>query len=290
MSSRLALGTVQFGLPYGIANHSGQVAADEAGRIISCARENRVLTIDTAMTYGQSEKVLGNIGMDDFDVISKLPQMPSDIKDVDAWVMKQVISSLERLGVSKLHGLLLHQPSQLSDDHGKSLVAGLNHVKNEGLLEKIGISIYSPTELSGAMEMMDVQIVQAPFNLLDRQLFVSGWMDSLFRAGIEIHARSIFLQGLLLLNDSGVRKKFQKWNELWEKWDLWLAEKSLSPIQACLGFVESYPQISKIIVGIDSKTQLRELIAHSGKVDIAEFPDLDCNDLDLINPSRWKLA
>jgi len=290
MSNRLALGTVQFGLPYGIANHEEQVSQDEVGRILSYARENEIKTIDTAMAYGESEKVLGHVGVNDFEVISKLPEMPLNVPDVDDWVMRQVTGSLERLGISKLHSLLLHQPKQLASKQGMALVAALNRVRDEGLSQKIGVSIYSPDELSGIMEILEVQIVQAPFNLLDRQLLSSGWMDRLHDADIEIHARSIFLQGLLLMRDSTIRKKFQRWNELWEKWDQWLAEKSFSPVRACLGFVESFSQINKVVVGVDSLAHLRELIENSENPSTGMFPDIACNDIDLINPSRWKIA
>jgi aryl-alcohol dehydrogenase-like predicted oxidoreductase len=290
MSNRLALGTVQFGLPYGIANQGGQVTSSEACKIISCARENEIMTIDTAMAYGESEKILGHAGVKDFEVISKLPEIPLNVLDVDDWVMKQVAGSLEKLGISKLHGLLLHQPMQLVSKQGKALVAALNRVRDEGLSQKIGVSIYSSEELSGVMEILDVQIVQAPFNLIDRQMLTSGWMDRLHDADIEIHARSIFLQGLLLIQNSKIRKKFQRWNNIWDKWDKWLVEKTLTPVKACLGFVESFPQIKKLVVGVDSLAHLRELIENSDSSSNVMFPDIECNDIDLINPSRWKIA
>lgn len=289
MNSHLALGTAQFGLPYGITNKPGQISLDEARKIIVFARKNQITTIDTAIAYGESENVLGQIGLDGFEIISKLPAMPTGIRDIKGWVKEEVSGSLKRLGVDNLEALLLHRPNQLAGTCGNSLAEAMEHVKHEGLVKRIGISIYSPEELRAAMEKMQIQIVQAPFNLIDRQLFSSGWMDEMHNVGIELHARSIFLQGLLLSRDEGIRKKFSRWNDLWTKWDQWLEKESLSPVNACLGFVKSFPQISKLVVGIDSLIHLQELVASSGNFNIPFFPDIECSDIDLINPSRWQL-
>ncbi len=170
ITSRLALGTAQFGQPYGIANQAGQVSAAEAAAIIACARENGWDTLDTAITYGHSEQRLGEIGVREWRVVTKLPAVPESCRDVAAWVTTAVRESLARLGISKLHGLLLHRPEQLTQPQGEALYGALLAVKCAGMTDGIGVSIYQPEELDALWPRFALDLVQAPFNVLDRRL------------------------------------------------------------------------------------------------------------------------
>ena len=111
--SKLALGTVQFGLEYGVANESGQINFSEAKNILKLAKEKNIDLIDTAIAYGNSEKVIGKIGIEGFKYISKLPALPENCKDIDYWIKDMVEASLNRLRIENLYGLLLHQPKDL---------------------------------------------------------------------------------------------------------------------------------------------------------------------------------
>ena len=121
MNNRLALGTVQFGRSYGIANQAGQVSPDQVAKILGRASTAGIDTLDTAIGYGDSEAVLGQIGVGRWQVISKLPEIPAECQDVTSWVQTAVMSSLERLGISRLRGLLLHRPEQLLGSQGDEL-------------------------------------------------------------------------------------------------------------------------------------------------------------------------
>src|ERR1700694_363089 len=138
MSSRFGLGTVQFGLRYGIANQVGQVSRDGVAAILHQARAAGVDTLDTAIAYGESEQRLGEIGVGQFQVISKLPAMPENHTDVAAWVQESVLGSLKRLKIPKLHGLLLHRSQQLLDTQGDALYRALVTLRDQGKVEKIG--------------------------------------------------------------------------------------------------------------------------------------------------------
>lgn len=285
---KLALGTVQFGLDYGVANQRGRIPQNEAAQIIALARAKGIRVLDTAIAYGDSEEVLGNIGVQNADVITKLPAFPDECTDIRAWVRQQVEGSLRRLKVDKVHGLLLHRPAQLAQARGHELYEAMNSLKAMGKVDKIGISIYRPDELKPILPAMKIDIVQAPFNILDRRLISSGWMDQLVAQGVELHVRSVFMQGLLLLSNAQRPRYFRRWDALWTQWEQWLTEQRLSPLQACLRYAAGFAAISKIVVGVDSAAHF-EAIAEAASGPMPPVPDaLQSSDEDLLEPTRWK--
>ena len=287
-SNRIALGTVQFGLDYGISNDAGQVSLGEVQRILSLAKENEIDVIDTAIAYGNSEEVLGNVGVDQFQVITKLPLLPGDQNNVVHWVAGQVRESLIRLGKQKLYGLLLHHPQDLLRPNGGQLIQALADLKNDGIVQKIGISIYSPDELEVVCNKTKIDLVQAPLNVVDRRLQSSGWLDRLKDNGVEVHTRSAFLQGLLLMERSKIPQKFSRWSDLWDQWHEKLQDSGASPLEACLAHPLSLEQVDQVIVGIDSASQLSEILQAAKNVNEGPDTSFMCSaDLDLINPSNW---
>lgn len=288
-SQRIALGTAQLGLSYGVANLQGQVTMKEGSKIVSYATSVGVDTLDTAIAYGDSENCLGQIGVKDFQVISKLPELPIETNDVLSWVRESVNGSLQRLQISRLYGLLLHRPQQFLSPQGQELYNALNLLKEEGLVNKIGISIYSPIELEELFDFFSFDLVQAPFNVFDRSLVRSRWLSRLKMAGVEVHVRSIFLQGLLLMHPVNRPAYFYRWQPIWTEWEQWLNTNNLTALQACLSFVLSNPYIDRVVVGVDSLSQLQEILAAT-TIEAVKPPDkLCCDDPDLINPARWRL-
>ena len=215
---KLALGTVQFGLHYGIANEAGQVSLGEAQSVLSLAKANEIDVLDTAIAYGASEEVLGKVGIDGFRVVTKFPSLPDDQNNVAHWVIEQVRESLARLGQKKLYGLLLHRSEDLLGSKGGQLLQALADLKNDGFVQKIGFSIYSPDEIDEVYKKIKIDLVQAPLNVVDRRLQSSGWLDRLKDDGVEVHTRSAFLQGLLLMERSKIPQKFSRWSHLWDQW------------------------------------------------------------------------
>lgn len=284
---RLALGTAQFGLNYGIANQQGQVSLQETIDILELARKSGIYTIDTAVAYGSSEHRLGVIGVQDWQVVSKLPAIPERCSDIYQFVADAVVESLHRLKIQSLYGLLLHRPQQLLEQSGDRLYQALQSLKNKGLVQKIGVSIYDPSELDALYGRFQLDLIQAPFNIMDRRLIDTGWLSRLAEQGSELHVRSIFLQGLLLIKKSDRPHKFARWESHWSNWDQWLMHVGLTPLQACLRYALSFSQISKVIVGVDSQSQLKEiLIAAAGPS--PRIPDgISTDDPDLLNPSHW---
>lgn len=286
MAQRLALGTVQFGLNYGVANQSGQTPSTEVAKILDLARRSGVDTLDTAHAYGTSESVLGACGTSHWRIVSKLPPS-ADTTNGGDWVRRCVAESLARLRADTLTGLLLHQPSLLLGPQGQAIYDAMLALKSQGTIGKLGISVYTPDELEALVSRFDFDLVQLPLNVLDRRMIHSGWLDRLARDGIEIHTRSCFLQGLLLMNPAKRPEKFARWAPLWKTWARWLERQDLTPLQACLGFALSLQQISRIIVGVDNTAQLAEILDAANAVTSLPPDDLFSDDPDLINPSRW---
>lgn len=274
-------------MPYGIANQTGQVSGKEAGNMLALARKGGIDMLDTAIAYGDSEACLGNLGMEGFSVVTKLPSLPDGIRDIEAWVDEQIHASLVRLKVNSVYGLLLHRSADLLGPEGQAVLEAMKSLKRQGIAKKIGISIYNPKELDAVSKAYVVDLVQAPFNVLDRRLETSGWLQRLHDQGVEIHVRSAFLQGLLLMSRSAIPPQFERWAHLWDVWREWLQKKNITGLEACLEFLSSYDLIDRVVVGVESNAQLKELLVASEKKIMTELPVLYCDDERLINPSNW---
>jgi aryl-alcohol dehydrogenase-like predicted oxidoreductase len=289
MNQKIALGTVQFGLPYGVANAGGQPTIEQVRDVLASARQLGVDTIDTAINYGTSEAVLGKIGVSDFRVISKLPACPESEPDVEAWVHASLNSSLQRLGISRFYGILLHRPQDLNRPQGHLIYRALQAAVERGQVEKMGISVYRPEDLAEFLARFEFGLIQAPLNVFDRRLHESGWLNRLNEAGIEVHVRSVFLQGLLLMDVEKRPVFFNQWQGVWDKWDRWLAVSNVTPLEACLSFARSIPGVSRIVAGVVDSAQLNELCADPAHR-IDDFPQFGVGpDDDLINPAKWRL-
>lgn len=285
--SKLALGTVQFGLDYGIANEAGQVSLDEAKCILSLAKEKEIDVLDTAIAYGTSEDVLGKASTDGFRLVTKLPPLPENQNNVVQWVNEQVHKSLARLGQKKLYGLLLHRSEDLLASQGGQLIHALVNLKNEESVQRIGVSIYSPDELEVVLNKIKIDLVQAPLNVVDRRMETTGWLDRLKDDGVEVHTRSAFLQGLLLIERRKVPQKFSRWSNMWDMWQEHLRELGVSPLEACLAYPLSLEQVDQVIVGVDSTKHLQDISAASSIDHAPDTSFMMSNDTNLINPSNW---
>jgi len=287
-TNRLALGTVQFGLDYGVANEAGQVAFEEVHHVMDLAKTNEIDVLDTAIAYGTSEEVLGKVVVDGFRVVTKLPPLAENQNNVAQWVTEQVRESLARLGQKKLYGLLLHRSEDLSAAQSGQLIQALADLKDVGIVQKIGVSIYSPDELEMVCKKINIDLVQAPLNVVDRRMETSGWLDRLKSDGVEIHTRSVFLQGLLLMERSKIPMKFSRWSNMWHIWQENLRELGVTPLEACLSYPLSLDQVDQVMVGVDSAKHLQDIISAASSVD--HVPDTSfmlSNDKNLINPYNW---
>ncbi|MFQ1901403.1 aldo/keto reductase [Aeromonas veronii] len=278
---RLALGTVQFGLDYGISNHDGQVSDEELDAIIALARQAGIDTLDTAQAYGNAEQRLGQRDITDFTLIDKLaPGLPlSDVKAA-------LSNSLHWLGRKRLDGLLLHR----SQDASPALFELLTDLQQQGVIGKLGISVYSPEELdTWSAAGYPLELVQLPANLLDQRFLRTGWLDKLVDMGCEIHVRSLFLQGLLLMQPAQRPDYFQRFATALERFDHW--HPSVAPLGRALSIMTALPQVSRFVVGVCHAQELAAIVAASQvqhecyEADIAHLASME---QELINPGLWR--
>ena len=288
---KLALGTAQFGMPYGITNLAGQLSQAQAAEVLGLAYAQGVTVLDTAMAYGDAESRLGHSGVQNFQVVTKLSQvplvLPAEVTDAGAWAKVQFAASLKRLGLSCVYGLLLHRPADVMGEHSKALLRAMQDLQDQGLVEKLGISVYSPNELEPLLKLAQWDLVQAPLNLIDRRLQTSGWLQRLKDSGVEVHTRSAFLQGLLLTNASALPSQFSEWLGLWRVWDQWQLATGCSALEACLAFPQSFPEVDKVVVGVSGLDDFRKILLALRASAPEHWPSIDSDHEMLINPSRW---
>lgn len=284
---KISIGSAKFGFSYGFNDYSSKISKTEVEKILNFSIKNNINSIDTAIDYGETETILGNIGVDKFNITTKIPSLSKNIKNIDNWVQKKIYSSLERLKIKKIKGVLLHNPSQLLNNKGSEIYSSLKNLKQKGLINKIGYSIYTTDELESLYDSFFPDIVQFPFNIFDQRIIKSGWLKKLRKDGVETQARSIFLKGTLLINTNKLPNYFNKWIKHFKYWHDWLSQNNLKPLEAALIFVSQKKDINEVIVGLDNLEQLKQIIdCLNTKIKIPNF-DYYVNDEKLLNPSKW---
>lgn len=290
ITKTLILGSAQFGDSYGLTPKTSSLSIGEIVKIIDKAKDLNINTIDTAKNYGNAETILGNYGVNEFNVITKLNIPEISDNAIGDWILEQCVNSKEQLRQNTLYGVLVHNYRDLSLRTRSLVIFKLLHLKQLGLINKIGVSIYDPSELEMIENLNNLDIVQAPINVLDRRLENSRWLQKLQIADIEVHARSVFLQGLLLLPRNKIPVKFSKWSTIWDDWNSFLLRYEISPIAACLSYPASLKGVSGVIIGVESAENLIEIYNESMHVDAQNvfrssssiFPDRA-----LLDPFNW---
>jgi len=291
----LGLGTVQFGLDYGVSNARGPVPPDEARRIVETAGDAGIRLIDTAAGYGDCETALGRILPPGhrFGIVTKLPGVQGGAitgRDIDR-LETTFSESLSKLSTDHVHGLLLHRPMNLFLEGGGRLYDLLTGLKRGGRVEKIGVSVYGGSEIDALFSRFAFDIVQLPVSVLDQRLAASGHITALHERGVEVHARSVFLQGLLLMNPDDVDGFFAPILPLLRRYRDTLAERGLTPEEGAFGFVRSVQGIDAVVVGVTTVDELRRDIAAFGRaVDTAlDYSPFAVDDPAMVNPGMWRL-
>jgi aryl-alcohol dehydrogenase-like predicted oxidoreductase len=280
--NKLALGTVQFGLDYGVTNNSGQVKIEEVGSILEFAKNNDINVLDTAASYGSSEEVLGSAGVGDFQVITKTTPLKSDANEV----INNFYKSLKNLDRAQVDGLLVHDVSDIGNEQFDVLYKKIIELKQQGLVNKIGFSTYTPEQVDFLMNNFDFDLIQVPFNVFDNRLIQGGQLQALNNKGIEIHARSVFLQGILL-DFTNLSYYFSTWEKEFNEYQEVVKGRGSSLIEYALNYVLNVQEIDKVLVGVNSKEQLIDIVNAAQKK--APTNAFTIEDLNLLNPSRWKV-
>jgi len=283
LNSKLSLGTVQFGLDYGVTNQNGQVTIDTARNILNIAKQSNIRTLDTASLYGNSEQVLGEIGINNYQVITKTTLLKDDVNEV----IVNFYKSLEKLNRDKVEGLLIHNIGDIENNQFDTLFSKLNELKKEGLIGKIGFSTYTPEQIDFLLNTFDFDLIQVPFNVFDNRLIVGGQLKRLKNKGIEVHARSVFLQGLLL-DFNSLGGYFSNWKKKFDDYQKIVKDSELSLLEYALNFALNVEEIDRVLVGVNNQKQLTDIVEASQKKINNSLLPFPINDLNLINPSLWR--
>lgn len=293
----LGIGAAQFGMDYGIANAQGRPSGEEIRRILAVAVEKGVRVIDTAAAYGESELALGRhlryFGRCRFRVVTKtVPlSLARGTDDAPGRIREGVTRSLERLGLKQVDGLLVHQASDLLDPGGESVWAVLEALRDQGLVGRIGFSAYTGADIDAAMERFNFDLIQVPANILDQRLLHGGQLSRLAARGVEVHVRSVFLQGLLLMDPEHVPAYFDPIRNSLVGLRHALASRGITPAQGALAFARTLPAAT-ILVGVESATQLSGNVADFALAgaQCLDFSTYALDDEQYVNPAKWKLA
>jgi aryl-alcohol dehydrogenase-like predicted oxidoreductase len=284
-------------MDYGISNKGGKTLPEKVRKILRYAHENDVDTIDTASTYGESEALLGQSLWEkhSFRLITKTPVYkkrtigPGDADNLIDFF--QV--SLKKLRQTAIDGLLAHNAEDLLAEDGEVLFTAMQQIKREGLVKKIGVSVYTGEQIDLLLNRYSFDIIQLPVNVLDKRLIYSGHLGALKARGIEVHARSIFLQGLLLMNPDTLDPFFNPVKPLLRRYHSFLSDNDLAPVEGALCFVKYIPEIDYVIIGVNSLEQLKvNLDILHGTYDyrlLDGFKAFSLNDSTYLNPSLWRL-
>ena len=286
--NKIVLGSAQFGLNYGISNKKGKTTLREVELILDYAFSKGIETIDTASSYGDAETILGkfNLGKD-FKIYSKISSIKNQ-PNVEDFISEQIFKSLELLKIDCLEGVFLHRPNDLLSDDSYKMIDTLDKCVSDSLIKSYGISIYESKDLDSLNRYSNLSLLQVPRNILDRRFSREEIKQRFTKNNIKFFVRSVFLQGLLLMDIDLQKRKFPNYSKLWNKWNLWLEEQNISAVEACLSFFHSDQDYDKLIVGVESKKQLQQIlnIDHSDKK-VPNFKNFI--DEKIINPSKWQI-
>jgi len=290
---KIGLGAVQFGLSYGVSNKIGKTPKAEVKEILSLAKDFGIKVIDTAFQYGNSEEILGELLVKgDFNIVTKTPAFTHQTINVnDAEYLEKVYKqSVSYMGKHSLYGLLFHNADDLFLPGAKCLFEKVLELKENGLVDKIGVSIYSAAQIDKLIGNYPIDLIQLPINILDQRLLKNGYLSSLKSKGIEIHARSIFLQGLLLMDPETMPVYFDPIREHLKSYHQFIKEINITPVEAALGFVSSLAEVDVVLCGVNSKEQLVEICnSYSEKLNVTDFEKYAINNIEMLNPSKWKI-
>jgi hypothetical protein len=282
---KLALGTVQFGLQYGINNVSGVPTDFELESIFKLAKKAGIEMLDSARGYGNAEERLGKFSDFDFQIITKFKKLESPYP-----FHQELRESLDKLNTKCVYGYMAHDGDLLIEN--PNWWQGLQEAKSHGLVKKIGYSLYSVNQLESLLaQNMIPDLIQFPYNIFDQRF--APHMSELVSLGVEIHTRSVYLQGLLQMNPERLSRNLKLLKPNLIKLRDIANQNNLSISELCLGFVLCNPLINKVVIGIDNFSQLAENISISQKNSfskdvISELLSIEVTELNLLNPSNWK--
>ena len=293
-TSRLGLGSVQFGLDYAIDMNQLRPDDGQVAEILAAASTAGLGVIDTARAYGNAEAVLGRTLPEDhrFRIVTKTPAFEGErIRAADAALLiEQFRASLRDLRIRSVDGLLVHKAENLLGEGGEHLFEAMEALRQEGAVDKIGVSVYTADQIGRVIARFPIDLIQVPVSVLDQRLIAGGQLRELKRHGVEIHARSIFLKGLIFENPDDLPPYFNVAKSTLRMFQEHVDACKLDAATAALSFVLGVDEIDTVLVGVTNLDQLNGILngiqENTGKsfTDPAKFA---ISDPDILNPAKW---
>jgi len=282
--SNFSLGSAQFGLKYGINNQVGKLKINQIKKIIYHANILGIRSIDTAISYGSAEKILGKVGVKNFKITSKLPYIKNHKVDE---VEKLVKKTLFNLNINQLECLLIHSSKNLNKNT-ENILKAMRKLKSKKFVKFIGISITNFADIWKILKNHKIDVVQVPYNILDRRIENKKLVKLLKKKNIKVQVRSIFLQGLLFKKYSEIPTKLRRKSKHLKKIKNFLTNSKKNKLNTMLNFIYKNKTVKHFILGVDNYKQLSEIakVKISNKIN---YNGLRCNDENLINPSKWRI-
>lgn len=295
---QLALGTAQFGLDYGITNAAGQLGDEAVQALLQECRTLGWTLLDTAGGYGDSERRLGHFlragPPHEWQVMTKTPASRKHrfgAADLERFRAAWQVSR-EQFGLAPLHALLVHHAEDLLAPGGEALHGWLCELRERGEVDQIGVSVYEGAQVdalfdrfSGAGRPFD--IVQLPASIADQRLLAHPSLIRLRDMGVQLHVRSLYLQGLLLAAPEFVEQKFPGKGRWVHQFRLFCEQHGISQVQGCLSFLKSNPVFDVAVVGVTSVPELVQLDQAYASAPLLDWRALADNDPMWVDPRRW---
>ena len=293
-AARLGLGTVQFGQDYAIAADEGRPGEDDVGRILDLAAGSGIEVLDTASLYGNAEEIVGRCLAPDhgFRIVAKTATFPDGAfgPEEAAELRRVFLRTLENLRADRVHALIAHKAANLLGPGGEHLFDEMRRLRDEGRAGRIGVSVYTAAQIDALLARYPVEFVQAPVSIFDQRLIANGQLRRMKDMGIEVHARSVFLKGLVFAEPERLPAHFDAAKPQIAAFRRAALEAGRSPMAAALSFALARPEIDTVLVGVTSAAQLREILDAANATDFAECGDAGRFALDgpeILNPALW---
>lgn len=285
----IILGTANFGLQYGVASNHRKLPDAEIQGILNWAQSHGINRFDTAMAYGSAQDLLGKY-LDKtklFDIDSKLDPTSCNSSDRIVSTTKEILKSI---GINQLSVLYLHGENLLSSSSANEISKGVNRVLELGLAKKVGVSVYSEEGITRSKRIIpELSVFQVPENICDRRLLESEKVESLYEAGNSFIVRSVFLQGLLLMEPSSIPPKLKIAQKNVQEIIEFADEKSLTVAELCLAYVRSISWVSGIVVGAASLEQLKEANKNSLFLPEGWATAISTLPTEILDPRKWSI-
>ena len=290
MLDKIILGTAQIGRDYGLDSNEQSKSKSGIKKIFDIAKKNQINFFDTAPSYNDNQKIIKSFITSNTKIISKISKIPQNeinnksIEKVDIEFEK----SLEHLSVNSIDILLFHSALDITKPNSNKIIEWINQKKKQNKINKIGVSAYEKKEIDMAIDTGLIEVVQVPINILDQRLIKNDYLLKIKSKKIEVHARSIFLQGLLLIDIKNLPTYFDNFKYDLKSFSNKLNILKLSRLEACITFINNIKEIDRIILGVKSDKHLKQIIKIMKKIkNDFNFNEFSINNEKLLDPRKW---